>query len=192
MTNGYYIADGSGGVAVDAPEGFAQWLRQQGKKVTTLLLTHQHFDHVMDAALIQREFGARLCAFAQFSRALTLADLIEMATGVPLHVESFVVDEVLEGREVVEAGGLEWRVAHIPGHSSDSITFYNSEENLVFCGDVLFEGSIGRTDFPDGDGERLIRGIHEKLLILPDETRVLPGHGEATTIGMEREDNPYL
>ncbi len=192
MTNAYYIENTAGGVAVDAPEGFAQWLRQRGKKVSVLLLTHQHFDHVMDAGLIQREFGARVCAFAPFSRALTLADLMEMATGVPLKIEAFEVDEVLEGKTEVEAGAIKWQIAHIPGHSPDSITFYNPEEKLVFGGDVLFMSSIGRTDFPGGDGEGLIRGIHEKLLILPDDTRVLSGHGEATTIGSERDENPYL
>lgn len=192
MTNGYYLETASGGVAVDAPEGFANWLRRRGKTVSVLLLTHQHFDHVMDAALIQREFGARICAFAPFLRSLTLAELMEMASGVPLKVEPFAVDEVLEGKAEVEAGGVKWKIAHIPGHSPDSITFYNPDENLVFGGDVLFKESIGRTDFPGGDGERLIRGIHEKLLVLPDDTRVLPGHGGDTTIGSEREENPYL
>lgn len=192
MTNGYHMESAHGGVAVDAPEGFAAWLRQGGKKVSLLLLTHQHFDHVMDAALIQREFGARVCAFAPFSRSLTLADLMEMATGVPLKVEPFTVDEILEGKGEVEAAGVTWRISHIPGHSADSITFYNPGTNLVFGGDVLFQGSIGRTDFPGGDGELLIRGIREKLMVLPDNVRVLPGHGDATTIGIEREENPYL
>lgn len=192
MTNGYYIESPTGGVAVDAPEGFADWLRRHGKKVDLLLLTHQHYDHIMDAALIQREFGAHVCAFAAFSRDLTLADLIEMATGVPLKVEPFKVDELLEGKSELDAVGMKWHIAHIPGHSPDSITFYNGAENLLFAGDVLFMGSIGRTDFPGGDGEGLVRGIHEKLLILSDDTRVLPGHGGATTIGREREDNPYL
>ncbi len=192
MTNAYYIECASGGFAVDAPEGFAEWLREHGKKVSVLLLTHQHFDHVMDAALVQREFGARIGAFAPFARALTLADLMEMATGSPLKIEPFTVDEILEGQDEVQAGGMSWRIAHIPGHSPDSITFYNPAMNLVFGGDVLFDSSVGRTDFPGGDSERLIRGIHEKLLVLPDDTRVLPGHGGETTIGMERNENPYL
>lgn len=192
MTNGYHLETSAGGVAVDAPEGFVNWLRRGGRSVSVLLLTHQHFDHVMDAALMQREFGARICAFAPFSRALTLADLMEMATGSPLKVEPFVVDEVLKGKTELQAGGVEWQIAHIPGHSPDSITFYNPDENLVFGGDVLFMGSVGRTDFPDGDGDLLIRGIHEELLILPDDTRVLPGHGGETTIGIERDSNPYL
>ncbi len=192
MTNGYHLETAAGGVAVDAPEGFADWLRRSGKTVSVLLLTHQHFDHVMDAALIQREFGTRVCAFAPYSRSLTLADLMEMATGVPLKVEPFAVDEVLEGKAEVQGGGLRWKIDHIPGHSSDSITFYNADENLLFGGDVLFRGSVGRTDFPGGDGERLICGIHDRLLILPEDTRVLPGHGGETTIGIERDANPYL
>jgi hydroxyacylglutathione hydrolase len=192
MTNGYIIENPGGGVAVDAPEGFADWLGQRGGKVSALLLTHQHFDHVMDAARIQRAFGAPIYAFAPFSRALTLEDLMRMASGVAVNVEKFVVDHVLRGEQAVTVGGTNWQISHIPGHSPDSITFYNKSEKLLLGGDVLFMGSVGRTDFPGGDGELLIRGIQEKLMVLPDDTRVLPGHGEETTIGLERAENPYL
>jgi glyoxylase-like metal-dependent hydrolase (beta-lactamase superfamily II) len=83
-------------------------------------------------------------------------------------------------------------VSHIPGHSPDSVTFYLRDAGLVFAGDALFAGSVGRCDLPGGDFDTLIRGIKEKLMILPDETRVLSGHGPETTIGREKVTNGYL
>lgn len=192
MTNGWLVQTSTGTIAVDAPEGMAAWLHDRGVTVSTLLLTHQHYDHVQDAALIQREHGARVLSFAANSRELTLEILLEAATGMPFRVDPFRVDELLEGRTQVEAAGVNWRLEHIPGHSPDSVTFHCKEEGILFAGDVLFAGSIGRTDFPGGNMEQLVRGVIEKLLSLPDATRVLPGHGPKTTIGAERMNNPYL
>ncbi len=192
QTNGYLVKTPSESFLVDAPEGIASWLGKQGVKVSTLLLTHQHFDHVLDAAAIQKEHGARVCAYAPFSRDLTLELLMTFVSGSRFEVPAFTVDEVLEGRSEVEAGGLNWVVAHVPGHSADSITFYHAGEKLLFGGDALFAGSIGRTDFPGGSMETLVEGIRKHLLVLPDEVRLLPGHMEETTIGEERRSNPYI
>ncbi|MFZ4763788.1 MAG: MBL fold metallo-hydrolase [Roseimicrobium sp.] len=191
QTNGYCVVTPSAVLAVDAPEGMARWLREQGVTVSHLLLTHQHFDHCQDAAEIQREHGAEILAFAAFSRELTLEFLISSA-GRSFSIEPFVVNEVLEGRSEVAVGGINWNLAHVPGHSLDSITFYYREENLLFAGDVLFAGSIGRTDFPGGSLSMLLQGLKEHVLSLPEDTIVLPGHGPETTVGHERADNPYL
>ncbi len=191
QTNGYLLKTGAAALAVDAPEGMAGWLKAQGVAVSHLLLTHQHFDHCQDAAAIQRA-GARLLAFAPFSRDLTLEILMSFATDTPFAVEAFTVDEVLEGKSEIGAGGLTWKLAHVPGHSLDSVTFYSEPEKLLLAGDVLFSGSIGRTDFPGGSLEMLLNGIKKHVLTLPDETRVLPGHGPETMVGEERVGNPYL
>lgn len=192
QTNGYLVNTPTDSFLVDAPDGVADWLRGQGVRVSHLLLTHQHFDHVQDAAAIQQEHGARVWSFAPFSRELTLEFLFGFATGTSFSIAEYTVDEVLEGREAIEIAGLTWKLAHIPGHSADSVTFYCEAEKLVFGGDVLFAGSVGRPDFPGGDLHTLVAGIKKHLLILPDETRVLPGHMEETTIGDERVGNPYL
>jgi hydroxyacylglutathione hydrolase len=192
QTNGYLVNTPTDTFLVDAPDGIAGWLRRQGVKVSHLLLTHQHFDHVLDAAEIQQEHGARVWAFAPFSRDLTLEVLFGFATGTSVSVPEFAVDEVLEGRNSIEVGGQTWKLAHVPGHSADSVTFYCEAEKLVFAGDVLFAGSIGRTDFPGGSEGLLLAGIEKHLLTLPDDTRVLPGHMEGTTIGEERQGNPFL
>ena len=192
QTNGYLVKTPDGNFAVDAPEGFADWLKEQESDVGTLLLTHQHFDHVMDAARIQSELGARVAAFAPFSRDLTLEAMFGFATGMSLSVGAFAVDDVLADQESIEVAGLTWRIEHIPGHSADSIVFINEQENLVFSGDVLFEGSIGRCDFPGGSQRMLLAGIASKLMPLDDRTVLFPGHGGSTTVGRERVENPYL
>lgn len=192
-TNGYLVETAESAFLVDAPEGMAAWLRAQGKTaVPTLLLTHLHFDHVQDAAAIQRELGAKVYAYADFSKELTLEFLMAFVSGTRFEVAPFKVDQLLKGVPSVMAGGLIWQVAHVPGHSADSITFYNADAGLVFDGDVLMAGGMGRCDFPGGSEELLLAGIEEHLMKLPDETVVWPGHGPETTIGTERETNPYL
>ena len=192
QTNGWLLQTENGAIAVDAPEGFADWLAKQKVKISALLITHQHFDHVQDAARIRREHGAPVFAYSPFSRELTLEALFGFATGTRFEIEAFQVDTLLEGKTVIEVGGLSWKLEHIPGHASDSIVFINEENHIAFCGDVVFQDSIGRCDFPGGDLKLLLRGIVEKLLPLPDDTILYPGHGAETTIGRERAENPYL
>src|SRR5215207_6878576 len=114
QTNGYLVQTGAATLAVDAPEGMGAWLAQQRKQVSHLLLTHQHFDHCQDAAAIQRT-GARVLAFAPFSRELTLEFLMGFVSGARFEVEAFTVDEVLEGRAEIETGDISWRLSHVPG-----------------------------------------------------------------------------
>ncbi len=191
-TNGYLVETTEGNFVVDAPEGMADWLRNNGKKVSAVLLTHQHFDHVLDAAAIQKEHGAKIYAHSPFSRELTLEFLMGFVSGTSFQVQEFQVDELLAGKDTLELMGLTWQTASIPGHSVDSIAFYQTGKNLLFGGDVLFQGSIGRTDFPNGSQTLLLQGIARHMMTLPDETHVLSGHGPATTIGNERLNNAYL
>jgi hydroxyacylglutathione hydrolase len=101
-------------------------------------------------------------------------------------------DDTLEDGRVIAISGLSGSILHTPGHTQGSVCLYLPEKNLLLAGDTLFAGSVGRTDLPGGDGPMLIRSIHNQLLPLPDETLVIPGHGPSTTIGEEREFNPYL
>jgi len=157
-----------------------------------LLLTHQHFDHVQDAAAVKVEHGCPIHAFAPYSRALTLEDLFGVATGMSVSVPPYTVDHLLEGQETLSVAGLTFDLKHVPGHSPDSVCFHAAEQGILVGGDVLFAGSIGRCDFPGGSQQQLVQGIAEKLMTLPDAIRVLPGHGPETTIAAERSDNPYL
>src|SRR5262249_2794581 len=114
------------------------------------------------------------------------------ATGTSLTVPSFEVTELLDGRDHFDTGGIRWKLEHIPGHSLDSVVFISEEHRQIFGGAVLFQGSIGRAGFPGGDMNLLIEGVQSKLMGLPDDFVVYPGHGPSTTIGQERKHNPYL
>ncbi len=191
-TNGFLLPLPGGTLLVDAPDGIAAWLKQQNVHVDALFLTHQHFDHVLDAAAVKADHGCRIYSYAPYSRDLTLEILYGAVTGSPFSVPTFEVDEILEGKDTLAALGETWHIYHVPGHSPDSVCFHLESQHLLFGGDVLFLDGIGRTDFPGGSTQQLLSGIEEKLFILPDATRVFPGHGDDTTIGRERQENPFL
>jgi len=191
-TNGHFLSLPGGNVLVDAPEGVAAWLEKLGLKVDALFLTHQHFDHVLDAAKVRAGHGCRVFSWSAHSVNLTLERLFGAVTGTSMAVTPFEVDELLEGKTSVEACGVTWRLFHVPGHSPDSVCLLWEAQNLLFGGDVLFRDSIGRTDFPGGSMRQLVEGIQTKLLTLPDDTLVYPGHGPHTSIGVERRENEYL
>lgn len=188
QTNAYLVESVNGNYLVDAPDGVSQWLDRKGVRVDALYLTHQHYDHVEDVAELQGR-GVKVFAWAKYSKDLTL-ETYGASWGMP-SVAAYQVDQLVsEGNG--EYFHLPTYVNHVPGHSSDSITFYLRDAGVVFVGDALFAGSIGRCDLPGGNFDLLISGIREKLLILPDETRVLSGHGPETTIGREKISNGYL
>jgi len=192
QTNGFLLQNKLGAIVVDAPEGMAKWIATQGIKLTALLLTHQHFDHVMDAAELARNHACPIYAFAPYSTDLTLEKLYAAFTGSGVRVPPFVVTDLVADQAEFLTIGLSWQVLHVPGHSPDSICFHSKDDETLLGGDVLFRDGVGRTDFPGGSWKRLLHGIQQKLLPLPDATQVYPGHGPATTIGRERQANPFL
>lgn len=189
-TNGYFLADDAGGILIDAPEGVADWLAAQGLQPSHLLLTHQHFDHVMDAAALQAR-GTKIYAFAHYDSQLTL-EHVTRSWGMP-DVKSFAVDALLDPCAILELGAWKFSLAHVPGHAPDSLTYHCADQGWLFSGDTLFQQSIGRTDIPGhGNHAVLLQGIKKHLLTLPGETKVYPGHGPSTTIAREARSNPYL
>ena len=181
--------------AIDAPEGFAAWVRQalpDGARLTHLLLTHQHFDHTADAAKLQRETGCTIHAVSACDESLSLAKHAAM-WGIPVP-EAFNVQEPLgnAGGSATWAG-LNWRILPLPGHSVDGAAFYLPDAGMLFSGDSLFAGSIGRTDLPGGSLNKLLEQLRKKLFsALPLQTHVFPGHGPSTTLGEELANNPYI
>lgn len=159
--------------------------------VKQIVITHAHIDHIAGAARLKKLTGAPIL-YNQNDLPLVKMMGVQAAWLGMETPEVQAPDDVLVDGSVVAIAGLSGRVLHTPGHTQGSVCLYLPEMNLLLAGDTLFAGSVGRTDLPGGDGKMLIRSIKEKLLALPDATVVVPGHGAKTTIGDEREGNPFL
>jgi glyoxylase-like metal-dependent hydrolase (beta-lactamase superfamily II) len=167
------------------------YITAHGLKPGTIILTHGHFDHVAGVAWAMREFK---CMFWMHRDDLFLVKNANQHAGIfGLQVEDPPLPDRFIGEgDLPGTGNSHISVIHVPGHSPGSICLYAEKEKFIICGDVLFNGSIGRTDLLKGNHAMLISGIREKLMVLPRDTVVWPGHGPATTIGAEYDTNPFL
>jgi glyoxylase-like metal-dependent hydrolase (beta-lactamase superfamily II) len=159
--------------------------------IALLLLTHGHFDHVWDAAMIVREHGCQVAMHGTTEQMLADRNLLKRF-GLDLEVEPVAASILLQEGANQQFPGLVMDVLEVPGHCPGSLCFYDRLSGNLFGGDVLFAGGIGRWDLPGGDHDLLLKGIHGKILSLPDSTIVYSGHGPATRIGLEKRTNPYL
>jgi glyoxylase-like metal-dependent hydrolase (beta-lactamase superfamily II) len=169
-----------------------EFVEREGLQPAAVVLTHGHVDHIAGVGeALQRYPGLPVWiheAEREFPRDATLN--LSMMMGMPVHAPD--PTDVMRHGDRLGLGALEFEVRHVPGHSPGGVCLYSAKHATAIVGDTLFAGSIGRYDFPGSDGQALVRGIREQLLTLPDETRVLPGHGPETTVGRERAGNPYL
>ncbi len=188
-TNCFLVEARDGMVLFDAPEGADE--NFAGEKVGMLVLTHGHWDHVADAAAIKQRHGCPVVCHADTVPMVSEADFFERH-GFPLRVEVVQPDIILREGKGQKLLGLTVDVLDVPGHCPGSLCFYATGEGVLIGGDVLFRGGIGRWDLPGGNGELLLQGIRTKIMPLPDETVVMPGHGPSTTIGIEKASNPFL
>jgi hydroxyacylglutathione hydrolase len=175
------------------PDLILDFLRTKGLTVAAILNTHGHADHIAGNAAMKASFpDAPLLIGAGDEPMLADADMnLSAPFGMP--VTSPPADRMLREGDIVEAAGLRLEVLEIPGHSPGHVVFVVREKPiLVFGGDVLFRGSIGRTDFPGGSTRQLLEGIRAKLFALPLDTVVYPGHGQATKVGVEMRTNPFV
>lgn len=166
-----------------------QALQQKGFQVGAILLTHGHFDHIWGAQKLRALSGAKMYAYKGEEAVLSDANLnISEMAGRACTVKP---NMYLEDGQEIELLDMKIKVIATPGHTEGSCCYYFEEDGLLISGDTLFQESVGRTDFPTGSFSQLIRSIKEKLFVLPDDVKVYPGHGEATTIAYEKMHNPF-
>jgi hydroxyacylglutathione hydrolase len=166
-------------------------LQKHGLTLRQIIVTHAHIDHVGGAALLRKSTGAPVVMNQQDLGLLSMMEMQAGWLGVPTP-QVAPPDASAEDGLTIGLATLPAQVLHTPGHTPGSICLLFPDHHLLLAGDTLFAGSIGRTDLPGGDGQQILRSLRERLLVLPDTTRVLPGHGPETTIGEERQSNPFL
>ena len=190
-TNCYLIQAPEGPILFDAPDGACDWLVSKGLTPKLLLLTHGHYDHIPDVSKIKQRFNCQLGCHAETAPMISDPDFFR-SFGFELEIEPVSPDFLIEATPARNFLGLEMEVLEVPGHCPGSLCFFSHEGKLVIGGDVLFAGGVGRWDLPGGDEDLLFSGIREKLYPLGDDVTVLPGHGPPTTIGTERQTNPFV
>ncbi|MFC4076576.1 MBL fold metallo-hydrolase [Salinithrix halophila] len=196
MTNCYLLYKEVGGDALvidpgSEPQQVMERITERNLSVQGILLTHAHFDHIDGLEAVRELTGAPVYIHREETDWLTDPQLNGSALfpGIA-ETRCQPAESVIQGGESLVFLDETFTVAHTPGHSPGSVSYHLN--GLVFSGDVLFAGSIGRTDLPGGDYRTLMRTIHDTLMELPEETRVYPGHGPVTTIGREQQSNPFL
>lgn len=190
-TNCFFIENGGRNILIDAPQDCADWLADEGLKVSLLLLTHGHIDHVVDAARIKREHGCKAGYHRDGIQMLTEPGFFKRL-GFGWEIEPVTADLLIDETPSQNFEGIDFQVLLVPGHCPGSLCFFSKTDRVLFGGDVLFAGGVGRWDLPGGDYDLLMSGIKQKVLPLGDDVKVLPGHGPVTTVGRERQTNSFL
>ncbi len=197
QTNCYIVYDENQSCLIvdpgDNPKKLVSMIEQLELKPEAIVLTHAHFDHIGAVDSIRDKYGIQVYIHEKEKDWLTDAALNGskyFMLNEPVRARA--ADHLIKDEGEMAIGNFRFEVFETPGHSPGSISMYFPDDNFVLAGDALFNGSIGRTDLPGGNHNQLIRSIHDRLLVLPEDTEVLPGHGPSTTIGHEMDSNPFL
>lgn len=187
--------DASKAVVVDAAPGSFSAIRtlqsQEGFKISAILITHGHWDHMADAALFQQE-GVPVWGSADDLDLIARPDISHSYAARRVQVLSCYPDFLLHDGMTADFLAMEWRIFQVMGHTPGGLIYFLPAVGVGFTGDSIFQGTIGRSDFPYGDGERLVADLRRTVLTWPDSVLLFPGHGDSTTVGHERAQNPFL
>ncbi len=172
-------------------QAIANFIAEKGLKIQKILLTHAHIDHVLGLQWAFDTFKVPVSMHQEDQEVLDMLQASGVRFGMKVDPVKADIEYVKEGDEL-ELDGEKFKIYHVPGHSPGSVVYHNENQKFMISGDVLFEGSIGRTDLYKGNYEQLIDGIKTKLFILDHDTQVFSGHGNPTSIGFEKQYNPFL
>lgn len=172
------------------PPSLMNRIEEEGLEITAILLTHGHFDHIMGLDGLLKEYDVPVYVH-EYDREIMTNPRLNLSSS---YTSGYTFDgaEYIHGGETLRFAGYDFEVFHTPGHTPGCCCYYVKAEGVLFSGDTLFAGSVGRSDFPGSSASELIRSVREKLLPLPDDTHVYPGHMGETMIGHERKNNPFL
>ena len=174
----------------DQGERIMDTLKEDGMELAGVCLTHGHFDHILAAQAVKEKYNIPIYACRQEEEMLR-----EPSINMTVHYGqgcSIVPDVFLEDLDVIRLAGFSVQMIHTPGHTKGSCCYYLKDEGVLFSGDTVFYGSVGRTDFPGGSTAEIVRSLHKLVDSLPEETEVFPGHDASTTIGYEKRYNPFV
>ncbi len=195
MTNCYFLKNKETGELLivdpaDQPQTIFEKIKEMQARPAGILLTHGHYDHILAVEDVKKEYHIPVYASAMEEE--TLEKPMVNLSAFQGRVCSLKADVLLNDLEVFEAAGFSIQVIYTPGHTAGSCCYYLKEEGVLFSGDMLFYGSVGRTDFPGGSTADIVKSLHRLLESLPEETEVYPGHDISTTIGYEKRYNPFV
>ncbi len=195
QTNCYFIINESNNEMIILDPGasaaaLAKKIEEAGYQPKAILITHGHFDHAAAAEELAKHFA--IPVYAHEAERETMEKPSVNLSSTMGEAQSYPVDVYVKDEQELDLAGMHIRVLFTPGHTAGGCCYYFPYEDALFCGDTLFYGSVGRTDFPGGSMSTLVRAIREKLMVLPENTVCFPGHGDSTTIDDERMNNPYL
>lgn len=173
----------------DEPEKVIEAVKEKGGNVRGILLTHGHFDHIYGVPDLRKEFHVKV--YAGKEEEALLMNPAWNCSSMGRGDISIKADEYVKDKDELHLGSFHIQVIYTPGHTKGCVCYYLEEEAALFSGDTLFFESIGRTDLPTGNSHCIIESVKEKLLPLPQQTRVYPGHGASTSIAYEKKNNPY-
>ena len=157
-----------------------------------VILTHGHIDHIAGVETLRKKFPSILVYIHKLDAEMLTDAAANLSIMAGSSLTAGKADYLIDEGDIIEKADIKLRVIHTPGHTPGGICLYCEKDGIIFVGDTLFAGSIGRTDFPNGDMKQLLEGIKHKLLTLPEDTIAYPGHGPETTIGQEKAENPFL